>query len=78
MTGRVHGTNSTYCNYGCRCEACRAAHTAAQAMSSVSLAARLAADPSAARHGERSTYINWGCRCLACTAAEAEYKKAAR
>ena len=28
--GRVHGTASAYNNYGCRCEACRAAATAAR------------------------------------------------
>ena len=69
-----HGSDSTYTNYGCRCEQCRAAHAIKCAKSAEDRAARLAADPTIRPHGDRNTYTGWGCRCAECTAAVARYE----
>lgn len=65
-----HGHPNTY-RKGCRCEACRDAHTRYQA----EMRARRIADPTSADragHGSASTYMNHGCRCEACTTANTE------
>jgi hypothetical protein len=65
--GAVHGTASTYRSvfYGCRCKACRAAHTERKRQERAVLRARQADAP----HGTSTAYSNWGCRCDACKAA---------
>lgn len=66
--GRVttrHGTDTAYCA-GCRCDGCRAAHTAACR----EYRARKRADGYAGlTHGSTGTY-GLGCRCEPCRAAE--------
>jgi hypothetical protein len=66
--GRVHGTASAYNNYGCRCEACRAAATAARRAWVESLRDRKFAE---VPHGTASGYRNWGCRCGQCSRVRA-------
>lgn len=59
----VHGKASTYTNHGCRCDACRAAHT------EVCYRARMRrySNPvPAGLHGTYNAYTNYGCRCDAC------------
>ncbi len=53
MTGAAHGSASTYRSswYACRCDECRAAHTARQRREQAARVERLAADPAAAPHG---------------------------
>ena len=69
--GTVHNAGM-YNNHGCRCDVCRAAHTAA---CGVRRSERYAYT---ARHGlplgvehNAWTYNNWGCRCDACRGAHA-------
>jgi len=71
-----HGHSATY-GKGCRCDECRAAHTARCRKRR----ADSAKDPSRADragHGKASTYKNHGCRCIACreanSASLAEWK----
>ncbi|MGO9163939.1 MAG: hypothetical protein ACLP7J_25185 [Streptosporangiaceae bacterium] len=66
--GRNHGTASAYNNYGCRCEECRAAATAARRSWVSSLQDRQFAE---VPHGTASGYRNWGCRCEHCSSARA-------
>jgi hypothetical protein len=65
---RNHGTASTYNNLGCRCDACRAAASAARQAWVRSLQNRRFAD---VPHGTPSGYRNWGCRCERCTLVRA-------
>lgn len=66
----THGLASNYrARRPCRCDKCRAAHTARQALEEAQRAARLAADPTLASHGTEATYKNWRCRCGPCTQA---------
>jgi len=69
MSRDDHGSESTYNNWKCRCDACRAANTRYLARRKAERVARLAVDPSLAEHGRASTYNNWGCRCEPCTTA---------
>jgi hypothetical protein len=64
-TSLPHGTTSTYCNYGCRCDPCKEA----QAKSNAFHAARRKGLPITGPHGVLSTYTNWGCRCDLCRKA---------
>jgi hypothetical protein len=66
--------NSTYCNLGCRCATCTAAHRRYKGdLRAQRLAQRVLVDGRLvhphARHGEAASYHNWGCRCPACTEA---------
>jgi hypothetical protein len=65
---RNHGTASSYNNLGCRCDACRAAASAARQSWVRSLQNRKFAD---VPHGTPSGYRNWGCRCDRCTLVRA-------
>lgn len=61
-----HGTTNAYNNHGCRCEACKAANTEANAEAK----ARRFSEPTPDHvHGSENGYGNYGCRCDACTAA---------
>ena len=62
---RTHGRSSTY-NAGCRCEYCRAAHTA---RIQGQIARRNARPVPASVEHNASTYSNYGCRCDVCTEA---------
>lgn len=74
-SGVEHGTTTAYVNDGCRCAACRAAHSRA---CTAAKRRRLAATIPDDRHGVYSTYSNHGCRCPKCTAAATAYVRAAR
>jgi hypothetical protein len=71
--GQNHGTASAYNNYGCRCERCRAASTAARRAWVESLQDRQFAD---VPHGTPSGYRNWGCRCEPCSLVRATEARA--
>jgi hypothetical protein len=64
-----HGSPSTYKNWGCRCDHCKAAHAAEQRRLRANRIARR--DEATLPHGSPSTYFNWGCRCEDCKAAKA-------
>jgi hypothetical protein len=62
-----HGSRTGYGQYGCRCEACRAANTASCRDWRRRMARGLSdGDP---RHGTSNGYSNYGCRCEDCRAA---------
>jgi hypothetical protein len=58
-----HG-NSAYSNRGCRCDECRAGHSAYQ-----QAYRHRPRDPESLLHGTNSTYTNHRCRCDECRAA---------
>jgi len=71
-----HGSRSTYINYGCRCDPCTKANSAAcrewahrQMARRELIDGRLVAPLPDAQHGKQPTYTNHGCRCEPCTAA---------
>ncbi|MGO8882754.1 MAG: hypothetical protein ACLPUO_01680 [Streptosporangiaceae bacterium] len=66
--GHKHGTASAYNNYGCRCELCRTAASAARRAWAESLQDRPFAE---VPHGTASGYRNWGCRCERCSLVRA-------
>ena len=67
----AHGTDARYKQH-CRCESCRAAHTAADK----ARRQRRLHDPRLGMvHGKRSTYNNQGCRCELCRAAKSAYDR---
>ena len=70
-----HGSVSTYINWGCRCDECKAAHSANLARQREARFARMKADPTIRPHGTMATYSGWGCRCEACVAAATTYKR---
>jgi hypothetical protein len=61
----IHG-RSTYVNHGCRCSACRRAHTRGCRAEYERRAKR---EPPEHVHGTPNGYGNWGCRCAQCTEA---------
>jgi hypothetical protein len=63
-----HGTTNAYDNFGCRCDACKAANTRVLAQRKAARLARGLA-PDDPRHGTDNGYRNWGCRCAPCTIA---------
>ncbi len=63
-----HGTASACSNYGCRCELCRTAATAARRAWVQSLQDRQFAK---VPHGTASGYRNWGCLCRQCSLVRA-------
>jgi hypothetical protein len=65
-TAAPHGQNSTYSNWGCRCDECRAAHGEKMIEDRASRIARVEAGSPDVPHGTRSGYSNWGCRCDEC------------
>lgn len=68
----LHGTEGAYVAYMCRCDACRAASTAAMN----ARRARRRAEPVPDHvHGTRNGYIAYGCRCDACAAANLVWKR---
>jgi hypothetical protein len=71
-----HGTSNGYINLGCRCAACRRAHTVAQRHFYQNRRARLAGTD--VEHGSASTYFNWGCRCRPCTDSAVEQQRLLR
>ena len=73
-----HGLRSTYVNWKCRCDSCKAAHAALLKEKYADRVARLKADPSIREHGTVATYNGWGCRCAPCTQASNEYQSARR
>lgn len=75
-----HGSVSTYNNYHCHCDDCRAAKSADVMQRRASRYARrtlqdgrLIAPVPAQQHGSAATYTNWGCRCVPCTEANRLY-----
>lgn len=71
----THGSNNTYDNLGCRCEACVDAHREAKRQRQAFRVARTKGNGDVAPingHGV-STYTNWGCRCRACMDAHTRY-----
>lgn len=64
----AHGCGG-YTNHGCRCEICRAGHSAYTLKRRYERRDLLLADPTLAKHGSGSTYTNWMCRCRPCTDA---------
>lgn len=80
----MHGRNSTYTNWSCRCLSCLiAANEHAYAMWQQRLDRRTKVDgvlyaPDAKVHGVYSTYVNWGCRCQPCTVANSSRCKSFR
>lgn len=68
-----HGSASSYNNRGCRCDACRAAASAARAQWVASLGDRLFDE---VPHGTPTGYRNWGCRCDACKACRSAEARA--
>lgn len=64
-----HGSASTYANWDCRCDECRAAAVKAMARAKVRRVARATADPTIVPHGTCNGYGNYGCRCRPCTEA---------
>lgn len=66
-----HGNYSTYVNHKCRCDACRAAHSAWQRQRRAQRIVE--ADSYTLAHGTHNTYTNWGCRCDDCRAGHAAY-----
>lgn len=56
-----HGTDSTYCNYGCRCEPCTAAHR--------EVGRRARKSFTDGEHGVVGSYDR-GCRCRLCVRAK--------
>jgi hypothetical protein len=73
MPADDHGSASTYSNWHCRCEACRAAHAAKSAHRRIARRALLS-QGAPVSHGKASTYTNWGCRCRDCCSAHTEVK----
>ena len=67
-----HGVKNTYREWGCRCEPCTQANSAALLAASQDRAARLAANPALRPHGVELTYVSWGCRCRPCRRAHAD------
>lgn len=61
------GTGSSYDNYGCRCQDCKAAHLARHRANKERWRAQ-PKDPDDPRHGTPSFYNNHGCRCDKCRA----------
>lgn len=72
-----HGSEDTYQNWGCRCEACKAGNAARALERRQERKLRLEADPTLTEHGKESTYVNWLCRCGDCTAAMSRKRHAA-
>jgi hypothetical protein len=70
----VHGL-STYTNWGCRCDVCRAAMAAYRRDRRRKMGGRV---PPEVPHGRFGTYTNYGCRCEACTAANTAYHRQRR
>lgn len=67
-----HGTNSTYCNYGCRCPPCRTAHTE---YCIKRRRERMQGEiPDSVMHGRATTNTNWGCHCEPCMQARRDYE----
>lgn len=66
-----HGsaTASTYSNWGCRCDLCRAAWAAYVAKRKAVRVAEFAAGQISVPHGLASTYGNYNCRCEPCRRA---------
>lgn len=62
-----HGSRSTYQNYGCRCDDCRAGNSADVLRMVGNRHKRVSEAP----HGTRTAYDMWGCRCEACKATKA-------
>lgn len=67
----AHGTNG-YANYGCRCEVCTTANTAAHRAASLSARSRPTPDHV---HGTNNGYGYHGCRCGACRDAHYAYNQ---
>lgn len=65
----VCAASGSYYARGCRCDMCRAMHSARVRKARARRTKMLEKDPTLARHGYPGTYRNWGCRCSACTAA---------
>lgn len=72
MAERIHGSNSTYQNHGCRCEPCVEAHRIAHNKMIERLRARVARGEIEIPHGTQNGYGNYGCRCAACRGAHAD------
>lgn len=62
----THGKNSTYVNYGCRCDECLDAHAAFVREAKKRRAARPTPEHV---HGTPNGYGNYMCRCRPCTDA---------
>lgn len=71
----IHGSASTYTNWGCRCAPCRVAHNELCAEMKRSRIERLRTDSAVVEHGKASTYNNWGCRCKSCRLAYRDYMR---
>lgn len=67
----VHNA-STYTNWGCRCDECKAAWKVTVNEARLKRRERLLADPTLVEHGKTSTYENWMCRCEACCQAHSD------
>lgn len=73
MSASDHGSASTYSNWDCRCDACKAAWSAYVMAARPRRAARLTSGDD--RHGRYTTYCNWQCRCEPCRDAWAVYSR---
>lgn len=69
----VHNA-STYTNWGCRCDECKASWAAMIRARRFVRRDLIKADPSLAEHGNHNTYVNWMCRCEACTQAHVDHR----
>lgn len=78
--GRRHGIPATYA-HGCKCELCRAAHSAyltafraaAKAARFIDADGNLCAPVPDHMHGKLGTYANHSCRCTRCQEARRAY-----
>jgi hypothetical protein len=70
-----HGSNSTYANWGCRCQQCCDAWAAYMVAQRTQRVERFAAGTVVLPHGSASTYTNWGCRCIDCAEAHRDYDR---
>lgn len=73
MNELKHGYYSTYTNYGCRCDACKAAR--AEHMRDYRARLQATTQPSEIPHGAETAYVDYGCRCAVCRAANAAARR---
>lgn len=66
MSADDHGSASTYRNWSCRCDACRAANSAVVALQRQRRRSEVPEGRDDIPHGSNSTYTNYFCRCAPC------------